>query len=104
MSHDYLFRSKSNEKPLEERLTNKVEKLGGLCIKLYSKVFTGLPDRMILMPGGRIYFVEMKSTGRIPKGRQKLVIKLLLNLGFPVRVIDTNELIDEFIEYLDDAL
>ena len=103
MKHDYLFKSKSNEKPLEARIKREVEKQGGLCIKLFSQWFTGLPDRMILMPAGRIYFVEMKSTGRNPSGRQKIVFETFQRLGFTVHVIDTDELIDNFIRHIADA-
>lgn len=86
-----------NEKLIEKRLGKAVEKLGGIALKLFSVWFTGLPDRIVLMPNGRIYFAEMKSTGAKQSPRQKLVTKLLVRLGFFVAVIDTDEQLDEFL-------
>jgi hypothetical protein len=90
----------SNEKLLEKKLREQVKKLGGLALKFWCLSFTGMPDRMVLMPGGRIWFVEMKSTGKQPNGRQKIVIPLLRKLGFNVWVINTQELLDEFLNGL----
>jgi hypothetical protein len=55
-----------------------------------------MPDRIVLMPGGRIWFVELKTTGKKPTPRQEFVIGWLRKLGFEVWVIDTQELLNEF--------
>ena len=86
------------EKLLEAKLRDKIKKLGGLALKFYCMSFTGMPDRLVLMPGGRIYFVELKSEGKKPSARQKIVIGMLKKLGFEVWVIDTNLLLSEFLE------
>ena len=54
------------EKELERTLIRSVESRGGKCLKWVSPGTTGLPDRIILLPKGRIIFVEMKR----PKGSQ----------------------------------
>ena len=84
----------ASEKVLENRLYDTVKKLGGLAIKIWCISFTGLPDRMLLMPGGKIWFVELKSTGKKPSKRQPFVIAQLRKLGFTVFVIDTDEKLD----------
>lgn len=76
------------EKEIEKKLRVGVEKLRGLALKLTSPYFTGMPDRMILMPGGRIFFVELKTTGKKPTKRQAIVHEVLRGLGFLVDVID----------------
>jgi hypothetical protein len=88
------------EKTLEKKLRDRVKMLGGLAIKFFSSWFTGMPDRMVLMPGGRIWFVEMKDFGKQvdPRSRQSFVIKLLIKLGFQVRVINSHELLDDFLK------
>jgi hypothetical protein len=48
------------------------------------------------MPGGKIWFVELKSTGDTLKRRQPFVKKLLQKLGFEVWVIDTEEKLSVF--------
>lgn len=89
-----------NEKLLERKLREGVQKLGGLALKFTSPSFTGVPDRIILMPTGRIWFAEVKSTGEDLKPRQKIVIPILRKLGFDVRVIDSQEKLDSLINDL----
>lgn len=68
---------------------------GGLCIKLLSNHFLGLPDRMCLMPKGRIFFCEIKTTGFKRSPRQEYVHKKLLQLGFKSYLIDNMEIINQ---------
>lgn len=81
----------ASEKLLERLLREGVEKMKGLCIKLLAFHFTGLPDRLILLPGARIAFAETKTTGEKLRPRQLYVKKQLEALGFKVYVIDTKE-------------
>jgi hypothetical protein len=85
-----------NEKLIEKKLRELVKKLGGIALKFFCLSFTGMPDRIVLMPGGRIWFVELKSTGKKPTPRQGVVHAFLRKLGFEVCVIDTQEGLDEF--------
>lgn len=85
------------ERQIEKFLTDNVKKIGGLSVKLNSSSFSGLPDRMILMQKGRVYFVELKAPGKKPRPLQTLVHKTLNDLGFKVYVIDTKEKVGEFI-------
>jgi hypothetical protein len=78
-----------SEKLIEQRLREGVQNLGGIAIKLISAYLTGLPDRLVLLPGGRIYFVELKSTGKKPTKLQDFMFDKLRKLGFKVLVIDT---------------
>lgn len=87
-----------SEKTLERSLKNSVEgKLKGWCLKLLSAHITGLPDRLCLLPGGRILFVELKTTGKKPRKIQIFVHNKLRALGFRVEVVDTSEQIERLI-------
>jgi hypothetical protein len=87
------------EKTLEYKLRDKIKALDGLCLKWQCPGWTGVPDRIVLMPGGRIYFVELKNGNKgVLSPRQVVVHKVLLKLGFQVWVITNNEEINEFIE------
>lgn len=87
-----------SEKLIEKKLINAIEKrLGGICWKWFSIHITGLPDRICLLPGGRIFFAEIKTTNEDTKPRQKIVHKQLRRLGFRVEVIDTSEQIERLI-------
>lgn len=52
------------EQEIEKQLRKKVEKYGGRCLKWVCPGWSGVPDRIILLPGGLVHFVETKR----PKG------------------------------------
>ena len=72
------------EKEIENKLIKPVKQMGGLCLKLVCPGFTGVPDRLILLPGGHILFVETKAPGKRERPRQVYVQGLLARLGFLV--------------------
>ena len=86
-----------SEKALEAELRERCKALGWMCIKLTSQYQRGLPDRLILMPGGRVCFVEIKTTGKKPTALQKLTHERLRALGYRVEVVDTTESLDNLI-------
>lgn len=71
------------EKLIEKRLRHTVEAAGGLCLKWVCPGWVGVPDRIVLLPGGRIIFVELKQpkSGRL-SAMQKWWAKKLTSLGF----------------------
>lgn len=85
------------ESYIESRLREAVKRLDGLAIKLTSFSFTGLPDRLILLPGGKVFFVETKHSEKKPRPRQLIVHEQLRSLGFMVFVIRTNEDLKGFL-------
>lgn len=95
--YTYKILKMANEKTLERKLTEKVKQAGGLAIKLNSMGFTGLPDRMILMPGAKVKFAEIKTTGKKPTPLQANIHERLRKLGFEVWVIDTDKLLSDFL-------
>jgi len=76
------------EKTLEGKLVQAVRALGGIAPKLVSPGFDGMPDRLILLPGGRIAFAELKAPGKKPRPLQLRRKRQLEALGFRVYVID----------------
>lgn len=87
-----------SEKYLEVLLIKEVKRAGGWAIKLLPGLITGLPDRLVLLPGGKIAFAEIKTTGKKPTKIQKVVHKQIRDLGFYVWVLDSTERINEFIK------
>lgn len=69
-----------------------------MCIKLLCNHILGLPDRLCLFPGGKLAFVELKTTGEKPKRIQIFMHKKLRALGFRVEVIDTVEGVINFVD------
>lgn len=91
------------EKDIEQKLRKKVEALGGKCLKWVCPGWRGVPDRIILLPGGRIHFVETKR----PKGGRldPLQIKWhkwLTALGFDCRTVWTFEELEQFLQYINE--
>ncbi len=76
------------EKQTEQRLVKAVRDVGGTCPKLVSPGADGMPDRMVLLPGGHIGFVEVKAPGQKPKPLQVRRHEQLRALGFMVYVLD----------------
>lgn len=76
------------EKTIEQHLVKAVKNSGGIAPKLVSPGFDGMPDRMVLLPGGKIGFVEVKAPGKEPRPLQVARHGLLRRLGFKVYVLD----------------
>ena len=80
------------EKDLEAVLTNKVRAAGGMCLKWNCPGWVGVPDRIILLPEGRVIFAELKKpkTGRVAP-LQKWWNEKLTKLGFTALFIRNRE-------------
>lgn len=83
--------AETSEKVFERTLSKYVDDAGGMAVKLLSQFLRGLPDRMFLLKGGRVLFVEFKSTGKKPTKIQEYVHKRIQALGFLVLVVDSVE-------------
>ena len=85
------------EKVVEAYLRDRVKSSGGQAYKFISPGNAGVPDRMVLFPGGRIAFVELKAPGNEPTPLQMLQQKRLRDLGFEVFTVDTKQGVDDFM-------
>ena len=86
------------EKITEEKLVIAVKQMGGICPKFVSPGFDGMPDRLVLLPFGKIAFVEVKAPNKKPRPLQKARHRLLQKLGFKVYVLDDTEQIGGIID------
>ena len=86
------------EKAIELKLVKEVGKNKGLCLKLVCAGFFGMPDRMVLLPKGKLGFVEVKAPGKKPRAMQIVRHKQLRALGFKVYVLDGEEQIERIID------
>ena len=81
------------EKTIEQKLTRTIKKYGGLCLKFTSPGTDGVPDRIILLPNGKLAFAELKAPGKQMRPLQEYRKRQLEGLGFKVYVIDSIEAI-----------
>lgn len=82
------------ESYIERKLCERIKTLGGSCEKFTSTNRRAVPDRLVLLPGGRIEFVEVKAPGANPTELQYRDHERRRVLGFTVHVIDSLEAID----------
>lgn len=91
------------EKEVEQKFTHAIKQAGGRALKLTSPNLAGVPDRLILMPGGRAAFAEIKAPGKKPRPLQTHRINQLAELGFTTYIIDHPNQIPEVINALHTA-
>lgn len=86
------------EKVTELKLAREVKLRGGVCPKFTSPGYDGMPDRIVLLPEGRMAFVEVKAYGEKPRPLQLARHRLLRSLGFKVYVLDDPEQIGGILD------
>ena len=79
------------EKDIERKLIRAVRLSGGLALKFVSPGLNGVPDRLLLLMGGRAVFCEVKAPGEKPRPLQVRRMEQLRKLGFRVYVVDSAE-------------
>ena len=85
------------EKTIEQALVRATKKAGGIAPKLTSPATAGMPDRIIILPNGKVCFVELKAPGQKPRPLQIRQMQRLANLGCMVRTLDNPQKIPELI-------
>ena len=86
------------ERDIEQALVSKAKRRGGLALKFVSPGWDGAPDRLVLMPKGRMGFVELKAPGKRARPLQQRRHAQLRALGFQVHIVDGIEQIEPTLE------
>jgi hypothetical protein len=90
----------ASEKTIEQYTIKAAEARGGKAVKFSSPSFRGVPDRLVLFPGGRAGFLELKGDGGKATKLQLFWIKTLRELGFKAAVADSKQSVDAFLDEL----
>ena len=85
------------ESELEKRFVEMVRQAGGKAYKFLSPGNDGVPDRIVVLPGGRIGFVELKRKGGKPRKLQKFRMEELESMGCFTAVVDSEESAENII-------
>lgn len=88
------------ENIIEQALVKAVKRKGGRALKFVSPGMDGVPDRIVLLPGGTIAFVELKAPGKKMRPLQGKRKRQLESLGFRVYCIDGMEQMEEVLNEL----
>lgn len=91
------------ESMIERKLVIEVKKRGGLAVKFVSPGLNGVPDRLVLFPGGILAFVELKAPGKKLRPLQQLRARQLIALGFRFYCIDNTEMIGGVLDEIQTA-
>lgn len=86
------------ETAVEKHLTTEAKKRGGMSVKFVSPGLDGVPDRLVLLPGGKLAFVELKATGKKMRPLQIYRAKQFTALGFRVYCADRKEAIGGILD------
>ncbi len=91
------------EKAIESKLVKAVKNMGGLAPKFISPGLDGVPDRLVLLPEGKIAFIEVKAAGENLRPLQVRRKRQLESLGFSVYCIDSPEQIGGILSEIQSA-
>ena len=86
------------EKNTEQKLVSTIKSMGGIAPKFVSPGYDGMPDRIVLVPGGYMAFVEVKAPGEKPRALQLARHEMLRRLGFKVYVLDDEQQIGGILD------
>ena len=79
------------EKTIEHKLKSAVKNMGGIAFKFTAPGINGVPDRLVLLPYGKLAFIELKAPGKDMRTLQVRRKRQLEQLGFSVYCIDSAE-------------
>ena len=86
------------ERDIEKKMLNAIRKMGGEAFKWVSPGNDGVPDRIVMLPGGRLIFVELKADRGRLSPVQKIQIRRIQKLGQDVEVVQGMDGLEEFLE------
>jgi len=88
-----------SESEIERQLIDGVKKLGGKAYKFVSPGNKGVPDRLILLPGGQVIFCELKKAGEKLKAHQQKRREELESLGAVVKTLAGDIEVSKFLAW-----
>jgi hypothetical protein len=89
------------ERGIENHLKQSVTRVGGLYLKFTSPGNNGVPDRVVIFPGGTVYFVELKRPGGKPRKIQQACMRRMRHTRAHVVMINSRKQADHFIKYIE---
>ena len=89
------------EREIEFKLRKATADRGGLCLKFTPTNWVGAPDRLVLLPGGAVGFVEIKAPGQRPRPLQVRRHTQLAELGYVVLVLDDPDRVAEVLDAIE---
>ena len=95
-----MVKDELKEKDVEKYLKDEIKKIGGIAYKFVSPGNAGVPDRLVLLPDGLMFFVELKAPGKKTRKIQDRQAGRIRRLGFKVEILDSKNKVDYFINFV----
>lgn len=92
------------ERDIEKRLVREIRRMGGEAYKWTSPGNDGVPDRIVMLPGGKLIFVELKADDGTLRPVQRVQIGRIRKLGQEVRVVRGMDGLEDFLERIRDEI
>lgn len=89
-----------HEHEIEDFAAARFAEAGHALLKFISPGFPGVPDRIVVASGGRVFFIEFKAPGQRPRRTQPKVIKMLKDMGHRVEIVDTYGQVNQILKEL----
>lgn len=89
-----------SEKQIEQKLIEGVKELGGVTFKFISPGAAGVPDRVVILPGGTVHFVELKAAGGAASKLQQRMIHKLRRLDVTAVVLTGRNEVEHYLDNL----
>ena len=99
-----MLKKEMSERDVERRLATGVRNLGGVAYKFVSPGMDGVPDRLIVLPGGVVWFVELKTESGRLSGLQIRQLNRLSALGCRTAVLYGSADVDRFLQEVKGAI
>lgn len=90
----------SSEKKIEKKLRLGIEALGGLCWKFPAVFIAGVPDRLCILPGGLVFFVETKGDGKPMRALQFVIARKIERRGIKVYLANSEAMVTVLLDSL----
>lgn len=90
----------SKENRVERRLIDGVKALGGITFKFVSPGRAGVPDRVVILPGGTVHFVELKAQGGSASALQQRMLAKLRRMDVTALVLTGADEVERYLDNL----
>lgn len=86
------------ERWVESYLVKRIKEVGGKAYKFNSLTCKGVADRLVLLPNGKIFFIELKSSAGKQTQLQKVFEQDVTKLGQKYLIINSRDSVNEFLQ------
>ena len=86
------------ESTIEKHLVAKVKAMGGMAYKFTSPAHRGVADRVVVLPGGVVWFVELKAPGGRLSELQKIFQSDMARMNQKYACLWSREHVDEWLK------